>query len=140
MDKLLLAVVLIIFAVHGATMIGSWYYFYPWIDIPLHIAGGVFVGLLFYYLFLVRHDTLADKGFLPVITLGLGFVALVGVLWEFYEFFLDVFVLHAHPLMQEPGPILFDTLKDLADDLLGGFAAIGACRYAYSRKDRTREN
>ena len=133
MDKILLAVISLILGTHGLATVRNWYVAYPWIDNPLHIAGGIFIGLLFYYLFFVRHRVFAMTSFLPVITLGLGFVALFGVLWEFYEFFLDVWFFHAHPLLGEPGYILFDTLKDLMNDLIGGFLALIACRYAASR-------
>jgi hypothetical protein len=115
-------------------MWNNWYVIHWWLDIPVHIAGGAFIGMLFYYLFFIRHDVFKTKNFATMILMGLGFVALAGVFWEFYEFFLDVYVLRTHPLLMEPGYILFDTLKDLVDDLVGGFVALTACHKIYIHK------
>ena len=101
-----------------------------WYDILMHIAGGVFIGTLFFYLFEERNRIIPKDwrtmNKISVFFLALGFVAFIGVLWEFYEYFRDVFVTQQYPFMgQNPG-LAFDTLKDLFDDLLGAcFAFFG---------------
>ena len=62
----------------------------------------------------------------------LGFTALVGVFWEFYELIVDKFITKNNyiSLFQQGG--LLDTMKDLFVDLLGGTAAVW--RFFYERK------
>ena len=62
----------------------------------------------------------------------LGFTALVGVFWEFYELIADKFITKNNyiSLLQQGG--LLDTMKDLFVDLLGGAAAVW--RFFYERK------
>lgn len=65
----------------------------------------------------------------------LGFTALVGVFWEFYELAVNVVItknnyIFYESLFQQGG--LLDTLKDLFVDLVGGAAAIA--RFFYERK------
>jgi hypothetical protein len=91
-----------------------------WYDTLLHLLGGVWVGNLFIYIFsqrLVIFD--GKKNLFYTLAVILGFVALVGVGWELYEFMIDqtIGVKYALPLAQ---PSIADTMKDLASDLLGG--------------------
>ncbi len=87
-----------------------------WLDIFMHILGGIWVAFIFFYWFFERDGFLHKKnGFWPNLILCLSFVALIGVLWEFYEFFFDYFVLTQHQQS------LADTMKDLFNDLSGGF-------------------
>jgi MFS superfamily sulfate permease-like transporter len=135
--RLLAAVILAIAAVHLTAVWYGWYDTHGWIDIPLHLAGGLFIGLLFYYLFALRLPLLARPSphpFLALFIFGLGFVMLVGVLWEFYEFGASVFILHQHGLADAPGWIYADTLKDLANDGIGGSLALCGIWFAYEKK------
>jgi hypothetical protein len=95
-----------------ATLFG-WYYSHEWIDIPLHIAGGGFIGMLFYHIFALRIPLLPRAGavsFPALLIFGTGFVMLIGVGWEFYEIWADW--IHA------------DTLFDLANDAAGGLLSL----------------
>ncbi|MBI4095024.1 MAG: hypothetical protein HY435_02430 [Candidatus Liptonbacteria bacterium] len=98
------------------------YWKIAWYDIPMHLAGGAWVGLLFFYLFEERWGILTDRISAPArIIFSLGFAALVGVLWEFYEYFADVFILKKYTIFSaQPG--LVDTLQDLLNDLIGAVA------------------
>src|SRR5438552_4189454 len=89
-------------AFHFAALFYNWYENLGWVDIPLHIMGGIFIGMLFTYLFLVRHSGLRADRLLPLFVAGLGFVALIGVFWEFYELFTDVFILHKYQILLAP--------------------------------------
>ena len=62
----------------------------------------------------------------------LGFTALVGVFWEFYELVVDMLITKNNyiSLFQQGG--LLDTLKDLFLDLLGGLTAVW--RFFYEKK------
>jgi ABC-type multidrug transport system fused ATPase/permease subunit len=86
-----------------------------WSDIPMHILGGMWVALIFKYLFLEKNNTSVKiNGFWANLILCLGFVVLIGVLWEFYEFFVDSI------LFAQYQQTLADTMKDLLDDMIGG--------------------
>ena len=125
MRKILIIFLAIIFGVHIPGLAFGWYYAIPWLDIPMHIAGGAWVGLLFCYIFSTR-TRFADPGRkLPFLILGLGFVSLIGILWEFYEFLMDIVIFKAYLPLEAPGYILFDTHTDFLNDLIGGAIAIG---------------
>lgn len=90
----------------------------------MHLLGGLWAGFLFFYLIekfkLIENldkDNLKNKIFITISAIG--FVSLVGILWEFYEFAVDVLVLKKYPYYNVFGYILFDTLKDLFNDLIG---------------------
>lgn len=94
-----------------------------WYDVMLHILGGAWIGTLFIYLFAYRWQFFdGKKSFLYSLTVIVGFALLMGVLWELYEFGFDqtIGAKYALPLTQ---PSLFDTMKDLLDDILGGVLA-----------------
>lgn len=137
MDKIVFAVVFAILAIHFAASWFSWYFTLWWFDIPMHIAGGAWVALLFFYLFGDKWKALSpSRGFMPTLLLCLGFVALVGVLWEFYEYAYDFLIAGKFSLFGEQSRGLFDALKDLFDDLLGGFG-IAVVMYLRGRKQLT---
>ncbi len=133
--RLLLILVLIIGAAHILAGVNSWYWTYRWFDTPMHLMGGVWVALLFFYLFEERFRVFdAKKNFLFTIIIVLGFVALIGLLWEFYEYFSDTFIAHLPPNTPRPHPNLYtDTLKDLLNDLIGGTSAILAWWFYFKK-------
>ncbi|MBI4085675.1 MAG: hypothetical protein HY433_00280 [Candidatus Liptonbacteria bacterium] len=122
---ILLGIIAVITPLHYCGVIFGWYYTVFWFDIPMHIMGGVFIGALFVYLFRVRHNFLKTESFLTFVILGVGFTVLVGVLWEFYELFTDVLIIKRYSILNAPGGIHFDTLKDLFNDIVGGAIAVG---------------
>ncbi len=84
----------------------------------MHILGGIWVAFIFFYWFYERQEVLKkENGLLNGLVLSLSFVALVGVVWEFHEYAMDTFFTTLHQQN------LFDTMKDLFNDLLGGFLA-----------------
>ena len=94
----------------------GWYQHYWWLDDLTHFLGGFWVAALFYYLD-KRWQLLTINGrrFWLQLILGLGFVALVGLLWEFSEFLGDWYL--QKPLLQLG---VVDTISDLFWDLMGG--------------------
>ena len=85
----------------------GWYDRFLWYDIPLHLAGGAWAGLAI--LWASRRE-----GFQLSLPRALLVVFLIGVAWELFEFVAKV--------PQHAGYTL-DTLKDLADDIIGGLIA-----------------
>lgn len=125
----------LILGVYMLAISNSWYWDYWWFDIPLHLAGGVWLAGLFYYLFVQKKAALHyTDNFAVTLVLALGFVALVGVLWEFYEYLYDVFAAGRHGLFNVQAG-LSDTLKDLINDLIGG-TLFTASAYAILRRRR----
>jgi glucan phosphoethanolaminetransferase (alkaline phosphatase superfamily) len=125
MQKILLILVLAIFLIHSIALWNNWYVSYPHLDIPMHMAGGAFLGLLFVYIFTQKVAALPLRQHPWLLFIfGLGFVALIGVTWEWYEYFSQVYIQKTVVLgFSEPGG-LFDTLKDLWDDVFGGAVAL----------------
>ena len=59
--------------------------------------------------------------------------ALIGVLWEFFEFLFDTFVA-SRTGIELAGPGLKDLLGDLFFDLLGGFVVTLMMKFSYNKK------
>ena len=79
---------------------------------PFHLLGGFWVFITFRAL--SRHFNLEISGKYRTLArffVFIGLVMLVGVLWEFWEFILDRFLIHSG-FTYLPG-VYEDTLKDL---------------------------
>jgi len=89
---------------------------YTWMDIPMHFLGGF--SAAFTYMFLIdilRHENLMGKmHFLVYFIFVISLVSLTAVLWEFFEFSLDM-LFEAY---NQKG--LGDTLGDILIGLIGG--------------------
>ena len=112
-------------ALYWIMLLAGWHETIWWFDDLLHFLGGFWVAALFGYLINRWGLTSIDNKFWLKLLLGLGFVALVGILWEFHEFIADWFL--QKPLMQEG---IGDTMSDLFFDLLGGSVFIVFYHYA----------
>ena len=120
----LVATVWSIAALHYGATLWDWYYVYEWFDIPMHVAGGVFIGILFVYLFGVRVSLLQSLPRYAQIIFGLGCVVLIGVFWAFYVFWIDVWAAGRYTAWSAPASVHADTLLDLVNDLIGGLGGI----------------
>jgi hypothetical protein len=85
------------------------YWTYRWVDIPMHILGGIMAGL-FTFVFL-RITRLSEN----TRNLIIG-VLLVGIGWEILELLYKVDALSTR--------YWIDTVKDLIDDTIGGLISI----------------
>jgi hypothetical protein len=91
----------------------------PWLDIPMHLIGGASIAWVA-WTFLTEATHAKSIYVLPrwlTVAAIIGAVAMVGIVWEWAEFIVDVF--RGSHLQ---GGIV-DTMKDLFDDLLGGTVA-----------------
>ncbi|MDP2704009.1 MAG: hypothetical protein Q8P01_02180 [bacterium] len=84
----------------------------PFFDIPMHFTGGLIVAWFLTALFAKDLRTMRWRVSALVI---IGGTAIVGIHWEFFEWFLDNFVFIKTQFMGG----LNDTLFDLFMDLLG---------------------
>lgn len=122
MKRYVILLISLILIFHFFASIFNWYRSIPWLDIPMHLIGGVATAALFFYLFSEKYKIIdSNRNFSLIIILSLSFLALIGVLWEFYEYLADVYLFAKHPLyLVYDRTNLPDLMKDLFDDLLGG--------------------
>ena len=102
----------------------GWYLSVAWLDIPMHIAGGAWIALLFSYVARERLGAFRVGKKWEFFIAGLGAVAIVGIGWEIFELFMDVVVWRQYGLLNAPGQVHYDTMTDLVNDLVGGGAAL----------------
>lgn len=96
------------------------------------------MAILFFYFWEKNRQlySFKKKIFITLI-LALGFVALMGVLWELFEFSLDSFFPQT-AIIRPAQPSLDDTMADLFYDLVGGLTI--ALLYFKSRLYKTSES
>lgn len=115
--KLIISLLVVILIFHAVAIINYWYWIFLWLDIPMHFFGGFWVAIFFIWLYHSKISQLPNYfiSFLIVIS----FVALIGIFWEFLEFFYDVFISSRgySGYMQLSAA---DTIADLFFDLVGG--------------------
>ncbi|MBP6883669.1 MAG: hypothetical protein KBC06_00315 [Candidatus Pacebacteria bacterium] len=109
--KRLTALVVFIFLLNTIASKFYWYSSIWWFDMPMHFMGGLFLGLLFIYLF--SSKDVAKTEVLKI----LFWVLLFGIFWEFFELY---FVNH---IADNPFNLL-DTSSDIFFDLAGGCVAL----------------
>jgi len=99
-----------------------WYWSIKWLDIFMHILGGVFIGSISLYLYYYS-GYIAPKHFshLSSLFVALSGTALIGIFWEFFEYVVDEYITVSGWLLLEGG--VKDLLSDLFNDLLGSAVA-----------------
>ena len=123
-----------LFAVHLIATSNDWYRSLAWIDVPAHFLGGVMAAALFYWFF-YKNPSCFDtaRSFWVTLALVVGWVSLVGVLWEFTEFLYDLGIATYSLSLKTLQFGLTDTLGDLLSDLFGGLALAIFVRLRYHR-------
>ncbi len=111
-----------ILVLHVMSIVLLWYTRIWWIDVLLHILGGAWVALAFFYV--QRHFAPHLRESVPPLihlVLAVGVVMLVGVMWEWLEFAFDYFFFpEKFGFRAQLG--LPDTMGDLLSDFIGGLA------------------
>lgn len=108
---------IIIAMVNGVAEANHWYWIYRWFDMPMHFAGGAWLGGMAIWYFFFRKG-LKPQAFLPILIASI-FAALgVGFLWEAFEAIVSYLAVgHMNNIL--------DTLGDLLFDILGGTTVAG---------------
>ncbi len=101
-------------------LVEFYFWYYPWFDVPLHVAAGFTVGAWGAAL-AARRRYSPGQALLFLILLALA----VGLTWELFEYVSGL-------TRGEPG-YWFDTLKDIGDDMLGAALAAGLYWFAYRK-------
>jgi succinate dehydrogenase hydrophobic anchor subunit len=126
----LLALLCLIAIVNAAAVYWHLYFYLWWLDIPMHVLGGLWVALFalaWYY----RSPYPKQKESSPlfVMMFAVAVTMVVGVGWELFELSAQTFIERAdvHDLA--------DTLGDLVNDFIGAVLAISVfVRMGYNRK------
>ncbi len=110
----------LLFCLHLAMVFLGFYKRHPWIDIPVHVLGGVFIAYSFslaltYY---QERRILSELNVLSRIVFLFTLTSTATVIWEFGEFTLDFFFDTVAQLGLE------DTMLDMFLGLVGGTALI----------------
>ena len=91
----------------------------------MHFMGGFWTALLIIWIKNIAPGIFGKSNFIGDFIIVLGFTAFIGVLWEFFEFSVDLFIIIKNGLpdlwISQQG--LTDTMGDLLFDLLGGLLA-----------------
>ena len=113
-----------ILVIHILAIANSWYWTIGWLDMPMHFLGGLWVALFFFWILkkrFVQVSQVLEGNFLLLGILSLGFVSLIGIGWEFYEFLYDKYLAKGLLLSQAS---ITDTMTDLFFDWVGGLIAV----------------
>lgn len=110
-----------------AHFLGIYYSLYiilGWYDIPMHMLGGLWAGLMLAHFFgkKLGFIDLKQNAWITFFFV-LGTATVVGVFWEFWEFFFSQLAYLIMPAFSKGNMELGDTLKDILDDMVGGSAA-----------------
>lgn len=128
-----------IVVLHFAAIMQHWYWSIRWFDIPMHYLGGVFAGMLFYWIFSEALTALtnAKVPFWVLFAFTLGWAALIGVIWEFSEYASDMLLLGRVEVIERAQQGMQDTMEDLFLDLLGGASVALFLRFRYNDRKGT---
>lgn len=121
-SKFLIIFLSLILLIHGIATYFFLYWRIWWLDCPLHFLGGAWLGFFTVWLLFFTRKISIKSSFLFILLFILGISALVGVLWEASEFFLDKFlgnVWYGHFMQID----IEDMMTDLFFDLIGGLFA-----------------
>ena len=103
--------IFVIFFINYLAMTFHWYSSIWWFDMPMHFLGGLWVGILFIWIF---YGKKLDFSLIFKIIIS---VFLIGIFWEIFEIVVNNFTL-ADPFN------LLDTISDVCFDVAGGAFAI----------------
>lgn len=104
----------------------------------MHFLGGFWLATVFITLnskLKIQNSELSGlPNYLITIVITLGFVALIGVFWEFFEFLFDIFV-SSKGYLEVVQQGVADTMSDLFFDLLGGLMFLIIYKYFLKNND-----
>lgn len=114
--RLTLIIAIVISLLHYFATALFLYSFVWWFDIPMHLLGGFAVGLFSLWFYFSKIWIGEKITSLRVMVVALVGVLLGGVSWELFEYFIGVTV-------STVGSYPLDIVKDLANDIVGGYLA-----------------
>lgn len=126
--------IVLVMAVHVFALATGIYSKMPWFDVPMHFFGGyamALLGLACYgwlrsFVDIKPKSTQKLSALAPMLiemVFVVGFVMIIGVAWEWYEFLFDQFVGFFVENFGVAQISLADTMDDLFNDLVGALTA-----------------
>lgn len=113
-----------IFVLHVVSIWQSWYTHIWWMDIVLHVLGGAWIALAFFYVKNIYVPGLGEgMPILLYLVIAVGVAMLVGVVWEWFEYAFDFFFFYTQRFTFRAQLGLTDTMGDLFSDFIGGAIA-----------------
>lgn len=109
------AVLVLVAVLHLLAIEHDWYFYFWWFDIMMHFLGGLWVGLITSAYLISPKNVLFPRSrsfgslYMPIFIIAL----IIGVGWELFELLGGI--MH----LSDRG-YLFDSVKDLLNDSLGG--------------------
>lgn len=137
LSYILFAALIAIFTFHFLGLKFYWYQRFFGYDTPMHIAGGAWVALAAIY-FLKYRNNLArhmSQGVFALVVLASAIG--VGILWEIYEYSMDIFKFQIYTFSTIPAYIRLDSFHDLVNDFIGALIIFIFWLY-FSEKSRSR--
>lgn len=132
MEKKIILFATAIVLIHSVATFYNLYWRFLWIDVPMHFLGGVLAAIIFIWLCgkFPGHFDLSRNFFVTILAV-LSFTALIGVLWELWEFVYDVIISsRGWGVLALQGAR--DTIGDLFFDILGGLVVVVVRRLRYN--------
>ena len=125
---ILVGIIFFLAVANSAAYYWHLYFYYPWLDIPMHFLGGLWITLYllgWYYVTPLAKNK--ERSPLFVLTYALAVTLSVGVLWELFELSVDTVIAFSQHN-------LGDTLLDLVMDAVGAvYGAYVFVRGGYNR-------
>ncbi len=110
-------IVILVALMNGAANYWHLYYYVWWLDIPMHLIGGFWVGLSALAIYFSEKHSLPMSGsWRSLLMVALGATLIVGIGWEVYEWAVDW--INGMPHLN-----IVDTLADIGNDLIGALLA-----------------
>lgn len=104
------------------------YFYVWWLDIPMHLFGGLWVGLsILAYVFSCRYEWVKNDAVRTAFLLAVSGTFLVSIGWELFEFYVD----------RLDGLIRFDlidTISDVCNGMIG--AGVGTALFIWRGYNR----
>lgn len=125
LSRFIILIFLAIFIFHSMAVYFYLYWVVWWLDIVMHVLGGLWVALLaVWFLYFSGKVNVNNTSLFSALIIVLGIVALGGVFWEFFEFSFDKILLgKIGNFIKLAGLVqlgVSDTMSDLFFDLAGG--------------------
>jgi len=127
--KKAILIIAIVLAFHFVGLAFDLYGVISWYDTPMHVGGGFAMAALGLAIWSEGVEEVKFKGWFQkhlkwwlVPGVVLGFVSLVGIVWELHEFILDEIFPVSEAILRQPD--IADTMKDFVMDLIGGVIAL----------------
>lgn len=117
--SILLGLIFFLATANSAAYYWHLYFYYPWLDVPMHFVGGLWITLyLLSWYYTASRTKKKERAPLFVLTYALAVTLVIGVLWEVFEFSVDTIIEFSQ---HNPGDTLLDLVMDAIGALFGAY-------------------